>query len=105
MKRTLMFLAAFAFLPVAGAMAAEPAAAEPAADCSAQQTAYDELAKAPKVKADLTSCKEMKGKEKADCEKPLKEQAKADATAAKEKKDAAKKALDCCKHPKKKGCS
>ena len=55
-------------------------------------------------KADLSSCKEMKGKDKAECEKPLKEKAKEDAKAAKEKVAAEKKALDCCKNPKKKGC-
>jgi hypothetical protein len=75
-------------------------------DCSAQQTALDDAKKAAKevAKADLASCKEMKGKEKAECEKPLKAAAADAAKAAKEKVAAEKKALDCCKTPKKKGC-
>jgi len=75
-------------------------------DCSPKQTALDDAKKAVKEvpKADLSSCKEMKGKEKAECEKPLKAKATEDAKAAKDKVAAAKKELDCCKTPKKKGC-
>ena len=47
----------------------------------------------------------MKGKEKTDCEKPLKDKAKEDGKAAKDKVNGAKKDLDCCKNPKKKGCT
>jgi hypothetical protein len=92
---------------------AQPAPAQPPApgaapegkpDCSSQKTAYDEAVTASKAKPDLSSCKDMKGQEKKDCEKPIKDKAKEDATAAKEKVAEAKKALDCCKNPKKKGC-
>ncbi len=88
-----------------------PAQAAPAdkPDCSAQQKAYDDQKAAEKVvkaeKADLTSCKEMKGKEKKDCEKPIKDKLAADKKDAKTKIADAKKAVDCCKNPKKKGCT
>jgi ATP-dependent Clp protease adapter protein ClpS len=55
--------------------------------------------------SDLSSCKDKKGKEKTDCEKPIKEKAKTDTKAAKDKAKEAKMALDCCKNPKKKGCT
>jgi hypothetical protein len=100
MKRALIALFVCALYPASRAVAADPPP-----DCSAQQTAADDAAKAAKVKADLTACKEMKGKEKTDCEKPLKDKAKEDTKAAKEKSAEAKKALACCKNPKKKGCS
>jgi hypothetical protein len=100
MKRALIALFVCALYPASHAFAADPPP-----DCTAQQTAADDAAKATKVKADLTSCKEMKGKEKSECEKPLKEKAKEDTKAAKEKSGEAKKALACCKNPKKKGCS
>jgi histone H1/5 len=116
MKRILMVLVAAASLSLAGAASAQdkPAAEKPAADkpaaaekpdCSTQKTAYDDSVKAAKVKPDLSSCADKKGKEKSECEKPLKEQAKADATAAKAKVKEAKLALDCCKNPKKKACA
>lgn len=98
MKRVLLFAFAFSILPLAARAADAP-------DCSAQKTAHEDAVKAAKVKPDLTPCKEMKGKEKTECEKPIKEKAKADATDAKAKVADAKKALDCCKNPKKKGCS
>ena len=47
----------------------------------------------------------MKGKEKTDCEKPLKDKAKEDGKAAKDKVKEAQTALACCKNPKKKGCT
>jgi hypothetical protein len=100
MKRALIVLFVCALYPASRAMAAEP---KP--DCTAQKTAADDAAKATKVKPDLSSCKEMKGKEKTDCEKPLKDKAKEDAKTAKEAAAAAKKALACCQNPKKKGCS
>jgi|SwirhirootsSR1_FD_contig_61_845332_length_451_multi_2_in_0_out_0_1 hypothetical protein len=99
MKRILMVLVAAASLSLAGA-----ARADEKPDCSAQKTAHDDAVKATKAKPDLSSCADKKGKEKTECEKPLKEQAKTDATAAKEKAKEAKMALDCCKNPKKKGC-
>jgi hypothetical protein len=110
MKRILMVLIASAALPLASvAWAQEPAkpAADPAAkpDCSTQKTAYDEAVTASKAKPDLTSCAEMKGKEKTECEKPLKDKGKEDVKAAKEKAKTAKHDLDCCKNPKKKGCA
>jgi hypothetical protein len=100
MKRALIALFVCALYPASRAVAADPPP-----DCTAQQAAADDAAKAAKVKADLSSCKEMKGTEKTDCEKPLKDKAKEDTKAAKEKSAEAKKALACCKDPKKKGCS
>ena len=44
------------------------------------------------------------GKEKTECEAPIKTKAKDDLKAAKEKVTEAKKALACCNNPKKKGC-
>jgi hypothetical protein len=99
MKRMLMVVVAAASLSLAGA-----ARAADKPDCSAQKTAYDDAVKASKVKPDLSSCNDKKGKEKTECQKPLKEQAKADAATAKGKVKDAKTALDCCKNPKKKGC-
>lgn len=92
-----------------GARAEEAKKEEKAAkpDCSAQKTAVDDAKTAQKgvAKADLSSCKDKKGAEKKDCEKPLKD-------AAKEAKDKAKadvaektKALGCCKNPKGKDCA
>jgi hypothetical protein len=115
MKRILMVLVAGVSLSLAGAASAQnkpaaekPAMEKPAAaekpDCSTQKTAYDDAVKASKVKPDLSSCADKKGKEKSECEKPLKEQAKTDATAAKAKVKEAKMTLDCCKKPTKKGC-
>jgi hypothetical protein len=110
MKRILMVLIASAALPLASvAWAQEPAKpAEPAAgkpDCSTQKTAYDAAVTESKAKPDLSSCADKKGKEKTECEKPLKDQAKESAKAAKEKAKTAKHDLDCCKNPKKKGCA
>jgi len=104
MKRALIILVACALLPSYAAFA-QDAKPDAKPDCSAQKTAYDDAAKATKVKADLTACKEMKGKEKTDCETPLKDKAKEDTKVAKEKAAEAKKALGCCQNPKKKGCS
>jgi hypothetical protein len=108
MKRILMVLIASAALPLTSvAWAQEPAKAEPAAapDCSAQKTAYDEAVTASKAKPDLSSCADKKGKEKSECEKPLKDAAKEASKAAKEKVKTAKHDLDCCKKPKGKGCA
>jgi hypothetical protein len=111
MKRTFSMIAVLAALAWgssalaadAGKPAAE-AAAKP--DCSAKQTEYDTAKTAAKTeKPDLSSCKDKKGKDKADCEKPLKDKAKEDSKAAADKAKAAKKELDCCKNPKLKGCS
>ena len=81
------------------------AAAGDKPDCSAQKTAHADAAKAAHVKADLTSCADKKGREKAECVKPLRDKAKEDSKAAAEKVKEAKKALECCNNPKKKGCS
>jgi hypothetical protein len=83
------------------------AAAEDKPDCTEKQKAVDDAKAAAKTasKPDLASCKEMKGKEKTACEKPLKDKAKEDAKAAKDGVKAASTALGCCKKPKKKGCS
>jgi hypothetical protein len=99
MKRMLMVFVAAASLSLAGA-----ARAADKPDCSAQKTAHEDAVKAAKVKPDLSSCADKKGKEKSECEKPLKDKAKEDSTAAKAKVKEAKMALDCCSHPKKKGC-
>ena len=101
MNRMLVTLFATAVLSLSGVARA----ADPKPDCSAQKTAHEEAAKAAKVKADLSSCADKKGKEKAECVKPLKDKAKEDGMAAKGKVAEAKKALDCCNNPKKKGCS
>jgi opacity protein-like surface antigen len=107
MKRTLMAIVCAAFLGAAAsvARAADAPAAKP--DCAEKQKAVDDANAAAKTAAtaDLSSCKEKKGKEKTDCEKPLKDKAKTDTKAAKDKAKEAKTALDCCKNPKKKGCS
>jgi hypothetical protein len=105
MKRlTMVVLAAIAFTLSTAALAAD-APTKP--DCTEKQKAVDDANAAVKgvAKADLSSCKEKKGKEKTECEAPLKDKAKADATAAKEKAKESKAALACCKNPKKKGCA
>ena len=99
MKRILMVLVAATSLSLAGA-----ARAADKPDCSAQKTAHEEAVTASKAKPDMSSCADMKGKEKSECEKPLKDKAKEDGVAAKAKVKEAKMALDCCKNPKKKGC-
>lgn len=105
MKRTLMILVATFSLGLGARVLAAEAAAKP--DCTEKQKAYDDAKAATKAssKPDLSSCKDKKGKDKTDCEKPLKDKAKDDAKAAKDKEKAAKTALDCCKNPKKKGCT
>ncbi|HEY4392936.1 MAG TPA: hypothetical protein VGP64_02690 [Polyangia bacterium] len=88
------------------ALAADAPAAKP--DCTEKQKAADDANAAVKTanaKPDLSSCADKKGKEKTDCEKPLKDKQKADAKDAKAKAKDAKMALDCCKNPKKKGCT
>ena len=82
-------------------------AADPPPDCTEKQKAVDDAKASAKTagKPDLSSCKEMKGKEKTDCEKPLKDKAKEDGKAAKDKVKEATTALACCKNPKKKGCT
>jgi hypothetical protein len=104
MKKTLMVAMAVGFL---GLASAARAADEPKPDCSEQQKALDDAKGTEKTagKADVSSCKDMKGQEKKDCENPIKEKAKADEKAAKESVKAAKTALDCCKKPDKKGCA
>jgi hypothetical protein len=104
MKRTLM-----ALIPLV-CLALEPTAlaADAAPDCSAKQKAVDDANAAAKTAAtapDVSGCKDKKGKEKTDCEKPIKEKAKSDAKAAKDTVKQAKTALACCKNPKKKGCT
>jgi hypothetical protein len=105
MKRILMTLAP-AFWLTFGVVAARADEAPAKPDCSAQKKASDEAnaaAKAASAKPDLSSCKDTKGKDKTDCEKPLKDKAKSDAKSAKDNAKAMKTALDCCKNPKKKG--
>ena len=83
------------------------ALAADAPDCSEKQKAVDDAKEGAKMaaKPDLSSCKDMKGKEKSECEKPLKAKGKEDAKAAKDKVKEAQTALACCKNPKKKGCT
>lgn len=105
MKRIMMVLiSAFALSTSTAAFAAD-ATAKP--DCADKQKALDEASAAAKSvgKPDLSSCKDKKAKEKTDCETPIKDKAKADAKAAKDKVKDAKTALACCKNPKKKGCT
>jgi hypothetical protein len=104
MKRTLMTLVPALLLSFGSAAFAADAAAKP--DCSAQQKAVDDANTAAKAaaKPDLSSCADKKGKDKTACEKPLKDKAKDDSKAAKDKVTDAKKALACCKTPNKKGC-
>ena len=104
MKRMLMTLLPAVLLALGSTAFAAEAAAP---DCAAKQKDLDDANAAVKAgaKPDLSTCKDKKGKEKTDCEKPLKEKAKTDAKAAKDKAKEAKTALDCCKNPKKKGCT
>ena len=102
MRRMLMVLLTGATLGISTmALAAD------APDCSEKQKAVDDAKAAAKAaaKPDVTSCNGMKGKEKSECEKPLKAKAKEDAKAAKDKVKEAQTALGCCKKPTKKGCS
>ena len=103
MRRMLMVL----FTGVTLSFSTLALAAEPPPDCTEKQKAVDDAKEAAKTagKADLSSCKEMKGKEKSECEKPLKAAAKDASKAAKGKIKDASTALGCCKNPKKKGCS
>ena len=73
-------------------------------DCTAQKAAVDEATAATKADPNVTSCEGMKGTEKEDCEKPIKDKAKEDMTMAKAKLVSTKKDLACCNDPKKKGC-
>ncbi len=105
MKRTLMIMVTVASMGLGARVLAAEAAAKP--DCTEKQKAYDDAKAAVKAaaKPDLSSCSDKKGKDKTACEKPLKDKAKEDAKAAKDKEKEAKTALDCCKNPKKKGCT
>ena len=105
MKRTLMVLVAAWSIGFGTAALAQEAGGKP--DCSEKQKSLDDAKAAAKTagKPDLSSCKDMKGKDKTACEKPLKDKAKDDKKAANDKVTGAKKDLDCCKNPKKKGCA
>jgi hypothetical protein len=107
MKRILMALIPAALMTFGTmALAADAPAAKP--DCTTQQKALDDANAAVKTasaKPDLSSCADKKGKDKTECEKPLKDKQKADVKDAKAKAKEAKTAVDCCKNPKKKGCS
>ena len=102
MKRALMVLVTALAMGISGF-----ASADDKPDCSDKQKAVDDAKAEAKTaaKPDLSSCKDMKGKEKSECEKPLKAAAKDAAKAAKGKIKDASTALACCKNPKKKGCS
>jgi hypothetical protein len=103
--KTLMMVIAVGLLGFGSAARAADAASKP--DCTEKQKAVDDAKATEKSagKPDLTPCKDMKGKEKKDCETPIKDKAKTDSQAAKDSVKAAKTALDCCKKPDKKGCT
>jgi hypothetical protein len=102
MKKALMTsMFAFALFAAAQAHATMTAAK---ADCSAQKAAAERAGAPPKAKADLSACQALKGREKTACEKPLKEQARLNAKATRERIAGIKKAYGCCKNPQKKGC-
>ncbi|HVZ85553.1 MAG TPA: hypothetical protein VHG72_01175 [Polyangia bacterium] len=105
MKRLMMALIPAALMTFGSVSFAADAAAKP--DCADKQKALDDANAAAKTaaKPDLSSCKDKKGKDKTDCEKPLKDKAKEDSKTAKDNVKAAKTALACCKNPKKKGCT
>ena len=105
MRRMFLTLVPVLLLSFGSAAFAADPAAKP--DCTDKQKALDDANAGVKAlaKPDLSSCKDKKGKDKTDCEKPLKDKAKDDATAAKEKVKGTKKDLGCCKDPKKKGCA
>ncbi|HVV48621.1 MAG TPA: hypothetical protein VHO06_03095 [Polyangia bacterium] len=105
MKRMLMALIPAAMMTFGTMALAADAPAKP--DCTEKQKALDDANAAVKTasaKPDLSSCKDKKGKDKTDCEKPIKDKQKADVTDAKAKAKDAKTAVACCKNPKKKGC-
>ena len=101
MKKALM-MTGFALALFAGTHARAAMTAQP--ECSAQKAAVESAGAPPKAKADLSSCQALKGREKSACEKPLKEQARLHAKAARERIAGIKKAYGCCKNPQKKGC-
>ena len=105
MKRTLLALFPALLMSLGSISYAADPVAKP--DCTEKQKAVDDANAAAKTagKPDLSSCKDMKGKDKTGCEKPLKDKAKEDGKAAKDKVKDAKTALACCKNPKKKGCT
>ena len=105
MRRMFLTLVPVLLLGFGSAAFAADATAKP--DCADKQKALDDANAAVRAiaKPDLSSCKEKKGKDKTDCEKPLKDKAKDDSKTAKEKVTGAKKDLGCCKNPKKKGCA
>ena len=79
MRRMLMVLLTGATLGISTmALAAD------APDCSEKQKAVDDATATAKTaaKPDVTSCNGMKGKEKSECEKPLKAKAKDDTKVA-----------------------
>ena len=109
MNKFVLAFAAVIALGAGSARADEKAAPAPAAkpDCAAQDAAVTEAKKAIKdvPKVDLSSCKDKKGKEKFECEKPLNEGHIADVKAAALKFKEADTAAKCCKNPKAKSCA
>jgi hypothetical protein len=101
----MMILVSALAISVGTAAYAADAGAKP--DCAEKQKALDDANAAVKSasKPDLSACKDKKGKDKTECEMPIKDKAKTDAGVAKDKAKAAKTALACCKSPKKKGCT
>ena len=80
-------------------------AALPGPSCSLQRINYDKEVAATKAKADLRACDGKKGKEKAECARPIREKVKAVVAEARARKALAKKALGCCEKPKRKSCN
>jgi hypothetical protein len=83
------------------------ALAESDDECAPRETALKKAKDASNAvpKADLSSCGEMKGTAKAECEQAARDKAQTAAEDAKDKVDNAAFALECCKHPDKQGCT
>jgi hypothetical protein len=76
-------------------------------ECAPREVALKKAKDAIKAiaKPDLSSCGEMKGNEKSQCEQAARDKAAQAAEDAKDKIDNAAFAFDCCKHPDKQGCT
>ena len=75
-------------------------------DCASRELALKKAKDASKAiaKPDLSSCSEMKGNEKSQCEQAARGKAQKAAEDAKDKVDDAALAFECCKNPDKQGC-
>ena len=75
-------------------------------ECTPREVALKKAKDAIKAvaKPDLSSCGEMKGNEKSQCEQAARDKSAQVAENAKDKVDDAAFALECCKNPDKQGC-